>query len=263
VKWLLSDSKIFFTLCLISVTIFLLDNLKFLELPKSGLQVITSPIQYGVYKTSLGLSHQFEFLTFSRRIYQENVALKKQLAQVLSENANLQTKIRQQEAELQQKSSTPDQSFNLLSAKIIGVGRYLTLDKGQADNLKVGQAVIFKDNLIGVIKAVSSKTAQVLLPTDPDSRIAVFTQNEVGRARGILEGQFSSEQLMNKILHQEPIQQENIIYSEGTEGTIPRGLVIGRVLEVLEQQNQLFKQAKVIGIISPFDLDLVFVITEK
>lgn len=260
-KWLFSESKLFLTLTFLSLIFLLSENFQLLNFPKGALQIVTSPIQFGVYKTSLVIGHQFEFITFSRRIYQENVALKKQIAQVLSENANLHTKLREQDAVIQQNSSINTSSYNLVSAKIIGVGRYLTLDKGSDDKLKIGQAVIFKDNLIGQVKSVGPKTAQVVLPTDPDSKIAVFTQNNDGRARGILLGQFSSQELMDKILHQEPITEGDIVYTEGTEGSLPRGLVVGKVIKVLELQNQIFKQAEVSNIISPFDLDLVFVVT--
>ena len=68
--------------------------------------------------------------------------------------------------------------------------------------------------------------------------------------------------LLDKILHEEPIAQGDLVYSEGTEGYLPRGLIVGRVNEVIEKQNEVFKQAKVKPIFDIRDLELVFVIQE-
>ena len=106
---------------------------------------------------------------------------------------------------------------------------------------------------------MSGNTSQVLLPSDPDSKLSVFSQGEAGRSQGILIGQFGSEMLMDKILHQEPINIGDLVYSEGLEGELPRGLIIGKVSQVFTRENEVFKQAKVEGVFDTKNLDVVFV----
>ncbi len=257
---LLKDSKLFFTLALLSIIFLISDKFGFLNIPKSGLQYITSPIQYGLYKTSLNISRQFEFIIIARKASQENKALTEQLAQVLSENANLRRQLAEARGFLDQQKALNEETLTLVAARPLGMDRYLLIDKGLDDGIKINQAVVYKDNYIGKIKEVSPKRSSIMVSTDPDSRVSAFVNNQAGRAKGVLGGQFGSEMLLDKILHQEPIQKGDLVYSEGAEIEIPRGLVVGKVDQVFQRDNEIFKQAKVKPVFDPVDLDIVFVV---
>lgn len=260
-KSLLTDFKTFAILVTFSSLLILGDNFHFLDFPKSTLQLITLPIQYGVYKTGILIERQFEFVFLARRAAQENKALTEQLAQVLSENAELRSKLAEAEGFLEQNQSLSPQTYNLVPARPIGISRYLFIDKGSNDGLKINQPVVYKDNYLGKIVDASPSQSKVILSSDPDSKIAAFASNESGRARGILQGEFGSEMLLDKILHREPAEVGDLVYSEGTEVDIPRGLVLGSIAEVLDNQNEVFKKAKVKSVFDVTDLDIVFVIT--
>ncbi|MBI3486001.1 rod shape-determining protein MreC [Candidatus Daviesbacteria bacterium] len=262
-KLLLTDIKIFLTLVILSIFILFFDYFKLLNLPKSLLQSLTVPIQYGFYKTGLSVSHQFEFIFIARTAAQKNKALEDQIAEVLSENARLRKDLAEAQGALAQQTSLNPETFNLVAARPIGLveSRYLLIDKGLNDNLKLNQPVVFKDNFIGRIKEVSSKQSKIILESDPDSVIAAFVSSKDGRAKGVLKGQFGSEMLLDKILHREPVAVSDLVYSDGTEGNIPRGLILGNISQVLERENEIFKQAKVKTIFDVSDLDIVFVIT--
>lgn len=260
VNTLLKDSKIFLTLIILSILIFALDNLKLLNSSKAFLQNITIPLQYGTYKTGQNLYKQFEVVILSRRAAQENKALTEQIAQILSENANLRRKLAEAEGFLAQEKALNPQTFKTLGARPIGVSRFLRIDKGSIDNLKEGQVVVYKDNFIGLLKTVSPSTSETILAADPNSKIAAFVSNKNGKARGVLAGEFGSEMLLDKILHQEPIEKGDLVYTEGTELNLPKGLVIGQVVEILERPNEVFKQAKVKPLFDITNLEVVFVI---
>lgn len=245
---------------ILSLMIFIFDNFGFLNYPKQLLQNLTVPIQFGLYKNSKNIGNQLNFVIEARKASLENLALKKQMAQVLAENATLQKKLLENETLVDQYNKLNPQTFDLLPARVLGSERYLIIDKGSSDGVLENQAVVYEDNYLGKIKNVTPKTSQVILVTDPESKIAVFSQNSEGRARGILQGQFGSELLMDKILHEEKINVGDLVYSEGTEGNLPKGLVMGKVTQVLERSNEIFKQAKVEPIFKVIDLDLVFII---
>lgn len=259
-KTLQEDLKIFLTLIFVSLLLFLFDNLGLLKFPKSFLQIFTTPVQFGIYQTGQTVRKQYKFIGMSRFAALENKALKVQLGEVLVENAGLKTQLKEAESINESFSKLSPKTYDLLPARLIGSDRYMIIDKGSLDGVSVGQAVVFRDTYIGQIKEVSPKTSQVLLVTDPDSKIAVFSQNSSGRAKGILQGQFGSKLLMDKILHQEIVETGDLVYSEGTEGRLPRGLIMGKIVEVLERQNEIFKQAKIEPVFNIIDLDLVFVI---
>ncbi len=261
-KVLLYDLKTLFILTAISLIFVGLDFFQMLTVPKGILQQLTIPIQYGLYRSSVTVSRQFGFILSARQAAQENRAKSAQMAQILSENANLRKKLAEAQGFLDQEKTLSDRTFNLTPARPIGFSRFLLIDKGSDDGIKVNQAVIFKDNFIGRIKEVDPKKSRVILGSDPDSRISAFSQSDAGKAKGILIGQFGSEMLLDKILHEEPIKVGDLVYSEGQEVEIPRGLVLGQVSEVLQQDNAVFKQAKVKPVFDIGDLELVFIVGE-
>lgn len=239
------------------------DKLGLLNLPKGFLQRISLPVQYGFYKTGTRLSKQLEFIFMARHASQENLALRTQLGELISENAALRKKLTETESLVDQQNSLNPKTYNLLPARPIGLGRYLSLDRGSDDGVGLNQVVVFKDNYLGSIKNITPKISQVQLMLDPDSKIAVFSQGRSGKAKGVLQGQFGQQTLVDKILHAENIAEGDLVYSEGTEGLLPRGLVMGRVTLVMERQNEVFKQAIVKPVFDISDLELAFIIKDQ
>lgn len=249
-------------LLFLSALILFLDSIKLLSLPKSGLYYLTNPISFGLYSTNQNVGRQLYFIFASRQAGQQNKALQKQLGELLSENASLRTRLTETESRVLQQESLDPRTYTLLPARPIGLDRTLKIDKGTRDGLKADLPVVFKDNYIGQIISLGEKGASVRLLTDPDSKVAAFSLNKEGRAKGIILGQFGSEMLLDKILHEEQIKEGDLVYSEGTEGFLPRGLILGKVTQILERENEIFKQAKVKPLFDTRDLELVFIITE-
>ncbi len=259
---IIPDLKVFLLLIFISLVLLSLDLAHLLSFPKALASYITNPISFGLFQTGKSLSRQFYFIFESRFAAQESKALKEQIGQLLSENAKLRKNLAETESLLSQQKHMDTQTYNLLPARPVGIGRYLKIDKGSIDGIKIGEAVVFNDNLVGRIIGLSEKAANIQLLSDPDSKVAGFSQSLDGKAKGILLGQFGTDIVMDKILHEEKINTGDLIYSEGSEEFLPRGLVLGRVTKVLDNQNEVFKQAKVQSIFDIGDLDLVFVILE-
>lgn len=239
-----------------------LDNYKMLMLPKKAAYYLTNPISFSLYRSKQAVSKQLYFVFAARFAAKENHALQEQIGQLISENANVRRNLAETQALLEQQKSIDPKTYNLLSARPIGLERYLKIDKGSNDGVKVGQAVIFKDNYIGQVQSVSESESNIRLLSDPDSKLAAFSYGKTGKAKGVIKGEFGVEMILDKILHEEHIEQGDLVYSEGTEGYLPRGLIVGRVSDVMEKQNDVFKQAKLKPIFDIRDLDLVFLIKE-
>lgn len=259
---LLPNFQFFLVFVFLSLIIFTLDSFKILDIPKRSLFYITNPISFGIYRSYQNIRNQFHFMFASRTAAQESKALKEQLAQLLSENANLRKNLLETQSLVDQYSTLDPRTYNLIPARPIGIQRYLKIDQGSSVGIRLGQAAVFKDNYIGKIVEVESNSSNIQILADPDSKVAAFSQGLMGKARGVLLGQFGTDTLMDKILHEEKIEVGDLVYSEGTEGFLPRGLVLGRVTEVLERENEIFKQAKVKPVFEIRDLELIFVIGE-
>lgn len=259
---IIPNFKIFLIAVFLSFLIFILDIVHFLALPKSLMFYITNPISFGLYNVNKNIGKQFHFIFQARLSAQENKALKEQISTLLSENARLRRDLAETQSLLSQEKHLDPKTYNLLSARPIGLSRYLKIDKGSENKVKVGEAVVFNENLIGRVVQVSEKASNVVLLTDPDSKVAAFSQGLEGRAKGILLGQFGTDIILDKILHEEKISSGDLVYSEGTEENLPRGLVLGRVNQVLDKENEVFKSAKVSTVFNLADLELVFVIQD-
>lgn len=262
-KVVVNDLKLFLILSLLSAAIFVLDNLGLFNFPKGALQIITVPIQYGLYQSGLKIDRQRDILSAIRKSGQENLALQAQLSEVLTENALLRQQLSKTQTLVDEQNSLNPETFVLQSAQVLGFGRYLLINQGSENAVDVGQIVVFKDNYVGKIISVSPKVSEVMLSQDPDSKIAVFSQGDNRKARGILTGQFESGLLMDKILHDETINPGDLVYSEGSSGDIPRGLILGQVSQVMARPNEVFKQAMVEPLFKPEDLDVVFIIKNQ
>jgi len=254
--------KLLLILVFLSLTIFTLDLNHLLGLPKSLLSFLTNPISVGFYQSSQKAGRQFYFIFQARFAAQENKALKEQNGQLLSENARLRKNLAENEALVSQQIHLSPATYNLIPAHLMGIGRYLKIDKGISAGIKVGEALVFNDNYVGRVVYVSEKSSSAQLLKDPDSKVAAFSQGLEGKAKGVLVGQFGSDIIFDKILHEEKINVGDLVYSEGTEGYLPRGLILGKVVQVLERENEVFKQAKVQSNFDIRDLELVFVISE-
>ncbi len=254
--------RIFLILTFSSFLIFIFDFFNLLDIPKKISFYVTNPISFGVYKTNQNVSRQFYFIFASRKASQENKALQEQLGQLLSENANLNRQLAQSQAMVSQFQHLDPKTYNLIAAHPVGLSRYLKIDKGSDSGIKIGEAVVFEENFVGKVTKVERSGATVQTLMDPDSKIAAFSQGLEGRAKGVLLGQFGTDLLMDKILHEEQVKVGDLVYSEGTEGYLPRGLILGKVIQVMDRQNEVFKQAKVKPVFDIGDLDLVFVIEE-
>ncbi len=227
------------------------------------MSLLTNPISFGLYNTNKNIGSQFGYVFSARLAAKENKALKEQLGALLSENAKLRKDLAQSQSLVSQQINLDPSTYNLMAARPIGIGRFLKIDKGSDSKVSVGEAVVFNDNYLGKIINTSPKSSNVELLSDPDSKVAAFSQGLGGKSKGVLIGQFGSEMLFDKILHEEKINIGDLVYSEGTEGFLPRGLILGKVTQVMERENEIFKQAKVAPNFDIRDLELVFIILEN
>lgn len=256
-----SEFKIALIFLLISVALFLLDSLGILNPLRGASNFAFTPIQIGIFQTGFKIKNQFDFIFSVKTATNENRALKEQLSGLLIENATLRKELSATKLLVAEQTVISPTTYNLLPATIIGTSRYLIIDKGVESGLKVGMPVIFKDSLIGQLKEITLGRSTVILTSDPDSKISSMIQSSGVKTKGILTGQFGHALLLDKILHQEPVAVGDLVYTEGLETILPKGLVLGSVAEVYTRDNEVFKQARVKPIFDASSLDLVFIIT--
>jgi len=152
------------------------------------------------------------------------------------------------------------------SARVIGVGmgptglQTLTLDRGSDDGIARAMAVVVADGVVGRIRAVTGRTAEVLLAVDRNSSIAVRVERTRARANVRGAGKPEAARLDYALRSEDMIEGDRLVTS-GTDGIFPRGLLVGTVTRLERRAHGLFQTADVIPAVDPTRVEEVLVIT--
>lgn len=139
----------------------------------------------------------------------------------------------------------------------------IVINKGTRDGLKDGLVLIDGQGLVvGKIIEARDTDSRACLTVDKKCKFATSVQNE-DRTSGVVEGELGLTIKMDLIPQTEIIQKDDIIVTSGLESNIPRGLVVGRVSEVIRENNNLWQQAVIEPIVDFEDLVLVSVIVSE
>jgi rod shape-determining protein MreC len=117
------------------------------------------------------------------------------------------------------------------------------LDKGSANGVNKGMAVVTPLGIVGQVVSVTTHSAKVLLITDPNSGVDVLVQRT--RARGIISGSLENGPILKYVKRSEDIQVGDRLVTSGMDGVFPKGLIVGTVTKVLKQNLGLFQHVEV------------------
>jgi rod shape-determining protein MreC len=138
--------------------------------------------------------------------------------------------------------------------------RYITLNVGQRDGIRVGMPVVSGAfALVGRVAEVSDASCQVQLITDPGSFINV--QLVGSRATGTVSGSDDGTLRLQNVLQTEVVSPTDIIVTSGLGGNVPQLLTIGQVEEVLSKDSDVLKEARIRPAIDFNRLEVVLVVT--
>jgi rod shape-determining protein MreC len=117
------------------------------------------------------------------------------------------------------------------------------LDKGSADGVRKGMAVVTPLGVVGQVVAVTARSAKVLLLTDPNSGIDVLVQRT--RTRGIVSGSLENGTILKYVKRSEDIQVGDRLITSGLDGIFPKGVMVATVIKVRKQNLGLFQYIEV------------------
>lgn len=139
--------------------------------------------------------------------------------------------------------------------------RYIIINTGTRDGVVVGMPVVTGGAaMVGRIARTSPNLSYVQLITDPQSQLAVMSQQS--RVMGVVESTIEGALIMTHILPDETISVGETIITSAIGGMLPRGLIIGQVESVSYLESELFQRAQVRAAIDFRRLETVLVVTE-
>lgn len=176
------------------------------------------------------------------------------MSELTKENDSLKTQLAYKDAHPEMKLVLAD-VIELDPTNYFGT---LVIDKGSADGISVGQAVVSLGVLVGKIDQVSADTSRLMLVTSKDSIVQVMLQNS--RTTGTLVGGISGMKLGSIPLDTAIVPSENIITS-GLGGKLPKGIYVGTAGGEVSVKSDIFKTIEVKSPVDFSKLEYLFVVT--
>ena len=179
---------------------------------------------------------------------------------------------------------TPPVTCRWLAAPVLSRGgtaavwQSVRVAKGSLHGIRKGDPVVVPEGVVGRVTDVSLHTSEVMLITDPNSRVACELEipgEGVGVVRGILYGDGSHPTADPKLMllyvvdplrlrylarEFEPAPRTRVLTS-GLGQSFPKGLTVGYVLDSRLESNGLSREASVMPAVDMAALDEVFVLS--
>ncbi len=227
---------------IVSVVVGIINATKH-EVPFSEnvVQIVITPFQKLFGKMGNGVSGFWGYFSDVDKLRQENELLKKEKAELEAEFDKATISLNENEQLrklLEMKKQYPELEFK--AAEVIArepSNWYdtFTIDKGAIDGMALNQPVVSEDKtLVGRISEVGTTWSRVTTITDPSNAVGA----EVVRSGeyGIVEGEYSFSSSgtcrLNFISKNANIIVGDKVVTSGLGGIYPKGLTIGKVLEI-------------------------------
>ena len=233
------------------------------------LSLITTPIQKVSASISQAAGGFFDRILNSNRIYNENIALREELAKLKEQMVDydqLKAENDQYKKFLDIKTENPDMTF--APASVIGrdpndLFSSFTIDKGSMDGIEVNDPVITSEGLVGRVYSVNSISAKVITLLDPSINVGSFVSRtkDTGITTGEVELSLKGECKLMYLVRDHGAQVGDLVITSGTGGIFPANLVIGTIEEILEESHGMSYYAVVKPTVDIDAVKSVFVVT--
>lgn len=216
---------------------------------------ITNVISYPI----IGIKNAFSWVGSSVKsifVNKDNVLeLNKKLEE---ENRDLKLKLLESEKILEENESLKNmldiknsyKHFNLKLGNIIyrehdNWTKTFKIDVGSKDGIKLNQAVVHKEGLVGYISNVSENTSVVTTILDPASSVSVniSTINEPALLQGDLELKSKNKLRLDFIELDSEISIGDMLYTSGLGSIYTNSIPVAKIVEVKSKKNDINRYA--------------------
>lgn len=199
-------------------------------------------------KLTGGILKEFKTVLTFHKIYRENIALKKEVGLLNQKIVELQEASKENERLQRLLSFKTNTTFSTEAARVIGRDSTnwvssIIIDKGKRSNVEVGMPVISEIGLVGKVFEVGNSISKILLINDPNFKVAAIVQDS--RDEGIVSGSLGGNCRMYFLSLESDVEVNDIVVTSGLGGVFPKGLLIGRVIDVDVDPGGLMKNCSI------------------
>jgi len=209
------------------------------------------PVEYVLGKIGYSIRHAGSFTSELMTVYRDNQTLKTENEELRQNNINT-TEIVAENARLRAMLDYKKaaQQFDFVAAQVIARDpgtwtNIIMINRGAADGLTKDMTVVAPQGLVGSVVSVYNNSAKVQLILDPRSAVGCLVQRPESRVAGIVEGSAASPQAphMVNIARDADIIKSDKIITSGFGGIFPKGLLVGEVVDIVNEEGGLLKYA--------------------
>jgi len=239
-----------------------------------GAGEVLSPLEEGASRAFKPFSDLAGWVGDVADAKKENKQLKAEVKTMRGQLAELATDKREAEQlrALMKVSSNLPKDAQTVTARVIAHSPtvwYSTIgiDKGRSDGVRVNQPVITAGGLAGKVIAVSGGNARVSLITDQS--FGVSAEIMPGGVAGVVKPEIGGKDLIFDFVRKNTnVRRGQVVVTSGfksgaLESLFPRGIPIGKIGSVKQDELENFQRVRVRPYAELRDIDFVQVITDK
>lgn len=265
-------AAIVFVLAFVLCSIFIVAKTD-VKVPAAGktMMAFLSPFQKGFSWFGGGVSEFKDSVEEMQNLQDEVTTLRAEVEQLQAQNLNASEAISENQrlrALLGYKQSATQ--FDLVAASIIGResatwSSVVLINRGTLDGVADNMAVVTELGLVGHIVEAGLNTSKVQLILDPRSSVGTLIQRPESRVAGIVEGDINNPHApkMVNIPKDADVKVDDMIVTSGFGGVYPKGVIVGKVKEIHNDEGGLLKHGIVATTVNFEKLEDVAVIVNS
>lgn len=224
------------------------------------------PLQMALHALGAALRNlQINYVAF-KDLWNENQALKERVAALEAERnrlfeARLAIDRLTELLDISERILRESVAATVISNSASSWFRTITVGKGRRAGIHQGMAVITPKGVVGRVVSVEDDTAKVMLLTDHKSGLDIITQRT--RVRGIVSGSVDGEPIVKYMGRNEDVRPGDRLITSGLDGTFPKGLLVGTVVNIADDDPGLFRRVRVALAVNPLVMEEVLLISDK
>ena len=223
------------------------------KIPAAGktLMAFMSPFQNSFSWVGTQVTSLKDSIVEIQDLQEENTKLREEVETLRAQNLNASESISENQrlrALLGYKQNATQ--FDLVAASIIGReaatwSSVVVINRGTLDGVADNMAVVTELGLVGHVMEAGLNTSKVQLILDPRSSVGTLVQRADSRVAGIVEGDINNphQPRMVNIPKDANVAVGDMIVTSGFGGVYPKGIIVGKVLAIHNDEGGLLKHA--------------------
>lgn len=193
----------------------------------------------------------------------ENLALRELNLQLSAESARSRQSMVENVTLRKMLELPPYTDYRLIAADVVGktttqLRNYATINRGSDNGVKEGMCCVTDAGLVGIIIGTSARYSILQLLLNRDSRVSAKVLRS--RVDGIIQWEGETFLVLKDVPRSLDVQAGDLVLTSSYSARFPVNVVIGRVTQVSEESNSLFRRIVVEPAVNFATLEQLFVV---